>query len=686
MFEGYRDEELVGEGGLGRLYRAVRVSTGGVVAIKELPDIASASPAWHRARRELEALLRLKGHPYVVSVEEIIDGPSGPCIVMEYAAGGSLMERLSVRPMSAAELVMTGQHVTQALVAAHEVGIVHRDVKPHNLLVGAFGQVKVCDFGISALVRGAEGRTQTQSLTLAYASPEELDGEAVIGPPADVYSFAATMLHLITGHRPTFRERMSGATGDISVPGGIEPALRPIMHAIRLSLAHDPADRPTMDDLRMLFDEAAIALGPARIHRLAATSKQNDLPTASVTEGPQPAQPITTDDMPPGAPCVDSDHDPTLVRPRQDDASSTVVRATVGVDTGKVDDRTSTVGATADPAPPSARRRNLRRRLLLAGVATLAVLAGGVLVFALNRGDNKTATPWTRQFGTTGNSRGSGVSVGSDGSVYVTGNTASDPGGTNPGGDDGFVRKYAADGTAVWTQQFGTTGKNSGSGVSVGSDGSVYVTGFTAGDPGGTNADGDDGFVRKYAADATVLWTQQFGTTGNSFGSGVSVGSDGSVYVTGFIKSDPGAGYVSPSAAFVRKYAADGTVMWIQQFDGGGLGVSVGSGGSVYVTGYTNVDPGGGNPFGSIGFVRKYAADATLVWTQQFGTTGNSFGYGVSVGSDGSVYVTGYTNGDPGGTNAGGDEGFVRKFLPDAPPPTPATATPLSTATSPESP
>lgn len=393
MFEGYRDEELVGEGGLGRLYRAVRVSTGGVVAIKELPDIASASPAWHRARRELEALLRLKGHPYVVSVEEIIDGPNGPCIVMEYAAGGSLMERLSVRPMSAAELVMTGQHVTQALVAAHEVGIVHRDVKPHNLLVGAFGQVKVCDFGISALVRGAEGRTQTQSLTLAYASPEELDGEAVIGPPADVYSFAATMLHLITGHRPTFRERMSGATGDISVPGGIEPALRPIIHAIRLSLAHDPADRPTMDDLRMLFDEAAIALGPARIHRLAATSKQNDLPTASVTEAPQPARPITTDDMPPGAHCVDSDHDPTLVRPRQDDASSTVVRATVGVDTGNVDDRTSTVGATADPAPPSARRRNLRRRLLLVGVATLAVLAAGVLVFALNRGD-KRALPW----------------------------------------------------------------------------------------------------------------------------------------------------------------------------------------------------------------------------------------------------------------------------------------------------
>jgi eukaryotic-like serine/threonine-protein kinase len=103
MFAGYRDEALVGEGGLGRVYRAVRISTGGNVAIKELRDVAEGSPAWHRARRELEALLRLKGHPYVVSVEEIIEGPNGPCLVMEYLPGGSLFDRVKAGPCQPAK-------------------------------------------------------------------------------------------------------------------------------------------------------------------------------------------------------------------------------------------------------------------------------------------------------------------------------------------------------------------------------------------------------------------------------------------------------------------------------------------------------------------------------------------------------------------------------------------------------
>ena len=113
MFDGYRDAELVGEGGLGRLYRAIRISTGGPVAIKELRDVSSASAALHRARRELDALLKLKGHPYVVSVEEIIEGPNGPCIVMEYAPGGSLHTRVANGPLPAPEVVLVGQHVTE---------------------------------------------------------------------------------------------------------------------------------------------------------------------------------------------------------------------------------------------------------------------------------------------------------------------------------------------------------------------------------------------------------------------------------------------------------------------------------------------------------------------------------------------------------------------------------------------
>ncbi|HAM23806.1 MAG TPA: hypothetical protein DCQ04_16385, partial [Actinobacteria bacterium] len=132
MFPGYRDAVQIGEGGLGKVFRAVRESTGGVVAIKELRDVGVGSPVWHRARRELEVLLRLRGHPNVIYVEEIIEGPIGPCLVMEFAPGGTVMDRLAGGPLCGPELVLVGQQVCDALVSAHELGIVHRDIKPHN--------------------------------------------------------------------------------------------------------------------------------------------------------------------------------------------------------------------------------------------------------------------------------------------------------------------------------------------------------------------------------------------------------------------------------------------------------------------------------------------------------------------------------------------------------------------------
>ena len=269
IFVGYRDVEQIGAGGLGNLYRAVRESTGGVVAIKEIRDIGTGSPMLHRAKRELEALLRLKGHPYVVSVEEIIEGPLGPCLVMEFATGGSLMDRLSQGgALPAAELVLIGEHVTQALSVAHGLGIVHRDVKPHNLLIGAFGQIKVCDFGIAALTRDSVGRTQTQAMTLAYASPEELDGADEIGPPADVYSFGATFLHLATGRRPTFRDRVDSGSLEALADAERSPTMTAVFRGLGSALSRDPGSRPTMSDLSALFDQAAFRLGGRRIQYL----------------------------------------------------------------------------------------------------------------------------------------------------------------------------------------------------------------------------------------------------------------------------------------------------------------------------------------------------------------------------------------------------------------------------------
>lgn len=248
-FPGFTGEEYVAEGGLGRVWRAERASTGGVVAIKEIKQVDVGSPAWHRARREVEALVRLKGHPNVVSVEEIVAGPEGPALVMEYLDSGSLAQRISQGALPLNEAMRVGQSILSAIGAAHDVGIIHRDLKPQNVLLGKYGQVKVCDFGIAAIARDGE-RTMTSASTLAYASPEELDGSASVGPPGDVYSFCVTMVHAISGVRPSFAERLSGR---VALPPELATELPMVASSLLIGLATDPSTRPTISDLDIAF-------------------------------------------------------------------------------------------------------------------------------------------------------------------------------------------------------------------------------------------------------------------------------------------------------------------------------------------------------------------------------------------------------------------------------------------------
>ncbi|MDW3215460.1 MAG: serine/threonine-protein kinase [Ilumatobacteraceae bacterium] len=209
--DGYTDIERIGRGGLGDVYRAVRTSTGGTVAIKVLRDVSDESVAWHRTRRELTALVSLAGHANVIQLLEVLDLPEGPVLVMEYAPGGSVADLMlrRDRPLSVGETVLVGRQTATALVAAHERGIVHRDVKPQNLLIDAYGQVKLCDFGIAAMARSEEFQSRTSAISMRYASPEDLDDDIDVGPPSDVYSLGATMLHLARGAPPTLKERLA---------------------------------------------------------------------------------------------------------------------------------------------------------------------------------------------------------------------------------------------------------------------------------------------------------------------------------------------------------------------------------------------------------------------------------------------------------------------------------------------
>jgi len=268
--DGYADIERIGQGGLGDVYRATRCSTGGTVAVKVLRDVSDESVAWHRTRRELTALVSLAGHANVIQLIEVLDLPDGPGLVMEYAAGGSVAELMQRRdrPLTVGEATLVARQTASALVAAHARDIVHRDVKPQNLLIDAYGQVKLCDFGIAAMARSEEFQARTSAISLRYASPEDLDDDVDVGPASDVYSLGATMLHMARGAPPTLRERLVPW-----VPPGTDDEQLAALDAVMAACLHpSPAARPSAaqvaDELERLswsIDERGRALASASV-------------------------------------------------------------------------------------------------------------------------------------------------------------------------------------------------------------------------------------------------------------------------------------------------------------------------------------------------------------------------------------------------------------------------------------
>ncbi|HZU71759.1 MAG TPA: serine/threonine-protein kinase [Acidimicrobiales bacterium] len=202
----YRLDSVIGRGGMSTVYAGLDTRLGRPVAVKVMrPELATDPGFLARFEDEARAAARLS-HPNVVAVYDTGDDGGTPFIVMEHLPGGSLADLLAVEGrLAPGRVVEVVGGVLAALAAAHRAGIVHRDVKPANVLFAEDGSAKVSDFGIAkGLEEGsAADRTTAQMVvgTPAYIAPERLEGRPA-GPAADIWSTGVLMYEALTGRRP----------------------------------------------------------------------------------------------------------------------------------------------------------------------------------------------------------------------------------------------------------------------------------------------------------------------------------------------------------------------------------------------------------------------------------------------------------------------------------------------------
>ncbi|MGJ6964290.1 protein kinase domain-containing protein [Streptosporangium sp. G11] len=203
----YRLLSVIGSGGMGNVWLAEDELLGRRVALKELilaPNGEHLSVRRRRVLREARAAARIK-HPGIVEVYDMFVEDDLSWIVMAYVRGRSLQDLIERGPLGERRIAEIGGRVLAALTAAHRADVLHRDVKPANILVGEGGEVFLVDFGIAHIV--GESRLTSQNAfagTLEYMAPERINGLPP-GPPADLWSLGATFFHALEGYSPFFR-------------------------------------------------------------------------------------------------------------------------------------------------------------------------------------------------------------------------------------------------------------------------------------------------------------------------------------------------------------------------------------------------------------------------------------------------------------------------------------------------
>ncbi|MCK2236964.1 MULTISPECIES: serine/threonine-protein kinase [unclassified Crossiella] len=418
----YRLTRRIGAGAMGVVWQAKDERLQRVVAVKQLllqPNLehSEAEEAKQRAMREGRIAARLQ-HPNAIGVFDVAEDDGAPWLVMEYLPSRSLAAVVSDEgPLPPREVARIGAQVALALWAAHQAGIVHRDVKPGNILIGDDGTVKITDFGISR-AQGDVTVTRTGMLagTPAYLAPEVAKGYEP-GAPSDVFSLGSTLYAVVEGEPPfglnenTLALLHSVAAGVVRPPQMAGPLTPVLMHLLR----PQPNDRPNMT-------QASEALSAVAAGRQSALSTPPGgwatvvTPTTQLPNGPS----APTQSMPPAL----QSHPQALQSPRLHQGSGPHIQnqqPMTRLDARPLSDApmtrvgpptppprphpaTSTGGRPIGPigpvgpggpaksAPPPERSR--RKTILLAAAAVVVAALVGVLIanYALNNNTGNAGT------------------------------------------------------------------------------------------------------------------------------------------------------------------------------------------------------------------------------------------------------------------------------------------------------
>ncbi|WP_159571929.1 serine/threonine-protein kinase [Curtobacterium sp. 18060] len=419
----YRVTGTLGHGGMASVYRAVDEQLGREVAVK----VFRIGPVDHgeraRAESEIQTLATLRSPTLVTLYDAALDDEDGDSyLVMELVPGSDLATRLREGPLDPTTAARVGSQVADGLSAVHAQGIVHRDVKPANVLLERDGtHVKLADFGI-ALLRDASRVTGTGTVmgTAAYLAPEQVLAQEITGK-ADVYALGLVLLECMTGKTPFPGSAIESATARLTrspeIDQHLPTAWRTLLHVMT---AQDPSERPSAAEaaerLRALGrDEpstatqllpggpgtlTAAAGGAAAGAAAAGAAAAATAPMAAHADDATRVMPASGASRPGGQSGAD---DATRVMDAQqpnvaDDVSTTVLGAQRGADgptgaAGGVPPAAPPVrpGAGDDPAQREKRRKG---PIITAIVVVILVLVGiGVAVFALNGDGDSTPAP-----------------------------------------------------------------------------------------------------------------------------------------------------------------------------------------------------------------------------------------------------------------------------------------------------